>query len=189
MGHISNRHAILNQFLVVFKGNFAIFPNIFIIYIYIYILYIYIEQYRHVLSTNFCICPFQLPNWFYDNLHELVDTTPITNCYPSSFYPILGHHHWCVNCKSNGNFACTLLLCRCLSFILVYYCNFLFVSISTLGVYISENNSIYTGFTSTTLRLTIHKSDTISIEQHRKKHSCSQIECQKILTKNPTILE
>ena len=44
----------------------------------------FIEQYRHVLSTYFCICPFQLLNWFYCVQQELVDETPITNCYPSN---------------------------------------------------------------------------------------------------------
>ena len=118
------------------------------IYIFIYIyIYIYIcvcvfgqhffiseyiiEQYRHVLSTYFCIRPFQLPNWFYNIQRELIDEIPISNCYPSTFYPILGHHQGCVYCKSNMTFACTLLLCKCLSFILVCCCSILFVSISS----------------------------------------------------------
>ena len=37
------------------------------------------------MSTYFCICPFQLPNWFYCIRRELVNETPITNCYPSTF--------------------------------------------------------------------------------------------------------
>ena len=43
-----------------------------------------------------------------------------------------------------------------------------------LGDCISDNNNIYVGLTSTTLsrRLTMHLSDTSSISQHLKKHSC-----------------
>ena len=43
-----------------------------------------------------------------------------------------------------------------------------------LGDCISDNNNIYVGLTSNTLsrRLTIHLSDTSSIAQHLKKHSC-----------------
>ena len=43
-----------------------------------------------------------------------------------------------------------------------------------LGDCISDNNNIYVGLTSTTLsrRLTMHLSDTSSIAQHLKKHSC-----------------
>ena len=43
-----------------------------------------------------------------------------------------------------------------------------------LGDCISDNNNIYVGLTSTTLsrRLTMHLSDTSSIAQHLKNHSC-----------------
>ena len=43
-----------------------------------------------------------------------------------------------------------------------------------LGDCISDNDNIYVGLTSTTLlrRLTMHLSDTSSIAQHLKKHSC-----------------
>ena len=71
----------------------------------------FIKQYRHVLSTYFCICPFRLQNWFYSMWRKLVNETPITNCYPSTFCPILDHHQECVYCKSDVTFACTLLLC------------------------------------------------------------------------------
>ena len=56
---------------------------------------------------------------------------------------------------------------------------------------ISENINIYVGLTSTTLsrRLTMHLSDTSSIAQHLKKHSCPTTELQKILIENTTILE
>ena len=59
-----------------------------------------------------------------------------------------------------------------------------------LGDCISDNNNIYVGLTSTTLsrRLTVHLSDTSSIAQHLKKHSCPATQLQKILTDN-TILE
>ena len=60
-----------------------------------------------------------------------------------------------------------------------------------LGDCISENNNIYIGLTSTTLsrRLTMHLSDTSSIAQHIKKHSCPTTEVRKILTENTIILE
>ena len=91
----------------------------------------FIEQYRYVLYVYFCICPFQLPNWFYDVWWELVDETPIINCYRSTFCPILGHHQGCVYCKRDETFACTLLLYKCLLFILACFCCILFVSISS----------------------------------------------------------
>ena len=58
-----------------------------------------------------------------------------------------------------------------------------------LGGCISDNN-IYVGLTSTTLsrRLTMYLSDTSSIAQHLKKHSCPTTQLWKILTNN-TILE
>ena len=54
----------------------------------------------------------------------------------------------------------------------------------------SDNNNIYVGLTSTTLsrRLTMHISDTSSIAQHLKKHSCPTTQLRKILTDNTTIL-
>ena len=59
-----------------------------------------------------------------------------------------------------------------------------------LGDCISENDNTYVGLTSTTQsrRLTMYLSDTHSIAQHLKKHSCLKIELRKILTEN-TILE
>ena len=49
---------------------------------------------------------------------------------------------------------------------------------------ISDNNNIYVGLISTTLsrRLTMHLSDTSSIAQHLKKHSCPTTQLRKILT-------
>ena len=60
-----------------------------------------------------------------------------------------------------------------------------------LGDCISDNNNIYVGLTSTTLsrRLTMHLSDTSSIAQHLKKHSCPTKELRKMITDNTTILE
>ena len=60
-----------------------------------------------------------------------------------------------------------------------------------LGDCISDNNNIYVGLISTTLwrRLTMHLSDTSSIAQHLKKHSCPTTQQRKILTNNTTILE
>ena len=81
--------------------------------------YIYfIEQYRPLLSTYFCICPFQLLNWFYSIRWELGDETPMTNCYLSTFSPILGHHQRYVYCKSDATFTRKLLRFKCLLFIL-----------------------------------------------------------------------
>ena len=50
-----------------------------------------------------------------------------------------------------------------------------------LGDCISDNNNIYVGLTSTTLsrRLTMHLSDTSSIAQHLKKHSCPKTQLRK----------
>ena len=61
----------------------------------------------------------------------------------------------------------------------------------SLGDCISEDNNIYVGLTSTTLsrRLTMHLSDTSSIVQHLRKHSCPTTELRKNLTKDTTILE
>ena len=60
-----------------------------------------------------------------------------------------------------------------------------------LGDCISDNNIIYVGLTSTTLsrRLTMHLSDTSSIVQHLKQHSCPTTELRKILNDNKTVLE
>ena len=59
-----------------------------------------------------------------------------------------------------------------------------------LGVCISDND-IYVGLTSFTLsrRLKVHLSDTSSIAQYLKKHSCPTTQLRKILTDNTTILE
>ena len=50
----------------------------------------------------------------------------------------------------------------------------------------NNNNNIYVGLTLTTLsrRLKMHLSDTSSIAQHLKKHSCPTTELRKILTDN-----
>ena len=81
------------SFLNYFKNLVSFWKYCVCIYIYIYIcrcVYLgsiffinayFIEQYRHLLSTHFCICPFQLPYRFYGIRQELVDETPITNCY------------------------------------------------------------------------------------------------------------
>ena len=59
------------------------------------------------------------------------------------------------------------------------------------GDCISEKNNIYVGLTSTTLseRLTMLLSDTSSIAQHLKNHSCPTTELWKILTESTTILK
>ena len=59
-----------------------------------------------------------------------------------------------------------------------------------LGDCITENNNIYNGLTSTNLsrRFTMQLSDTSSIAQHFKKHSCPTTELRKILTENTIIL-
>ena len=58
-----------------------------------------------------------------------------------------------------------------------------------LGDCISDNNNIYVGLTLTTLsrRLTMHLSDTSSIAQHLKTHSCPTTELRKILTDHTTL--
>ena len=62
---------------------------------------------------------------------KLVDEILITNFYPSTLCPILDNHQGCVYCKSNVTFACTLLLCKCLLFILVCFSSVLSVSVSS----------------------------------------------------------
>ena len=59
-----------------------------------------------------------------------------------------------------------------------------------LGDCVSENNNMYVGLTSTILsrRLKMHLSNTSSIAQHLKKHSCPTTDLQKNLTENITIL-
>ena len=56
---------------------------------------------------------------------------------------------------------------------------------------ISENNNIFVGLTATTLsrRFTIHLSATSSIAQHLKYIHAQQMNFEKILTENTTILE
>ena len=81
--------------------------------VYIFVNKYLIKQYRHPLSTDFCIYPFELPHQYYGSQWELVYKPPIINWFPSTFYQILGHHQGCVYCKSNVTFACTLLLCKC----------------------------------------------------------------------------
>ena len=78
------------------------------IYIYIYI----IKQYRHPLSTHFCIYPFESLHQCYRILQELAYKTPKINWFPSVFCPILGYHQGCVYCKIDVNFTCILLLCQ-----------------------------------------------------------------------------
>ena len=61
-----------------------------------------IEQNRYFLPTDFCIHPFKLQYWFYDNRWELVNKPSMINCFRSTFSLILGHHQkvcilqkWC----------------------------------------------------------------------------------------------
>ena len=103
----------------------------------------FIEQYRHLLSTHFYICHFQLPHWFYGIWRELVDETPITNFYLSTFCLILGHHQGCVHCKSDVTFVCTLLLCKCLLFIPVCCIDYSFLLIAAAA---KDIKYISTGF-------------------------------------------
>ena len=60
---------------------------------------------------------------------------------------------------------------------------------SSMISYFEKN--IFVGLTPTTLsrRHTMHFSDTSSIAQHLKKHSCPTTKLRKILTENTTILE
>ena len=60
-----------------------------------------------------------------------------------------------------------------------------------LGDWISDNNNIYVSSTSTPLsrRHTMLLSNTSSIAQHLKKHSCPTAQLRKILTDNTTISE
>ena len=51
-----------------------------------------------------------------------------------------------------------------------------------LGDCISDNNNISVGLTTLSRRFTMHLSDTSSIAQHLKKHSCPTTQLRKILT-------
>ena len=93
--------------------------NQFCMFIYIYI-YIHFKAYLNnidiFLSTYFCIYPRKLPYWCCNIQPELVYKHSIINCLPSNFGIILGHH-W-GGYKSDITFACTLLLCKNLAFII-----------------------------------------------------------------------
>ena len=97
-----------------------------------------ISSLMHISLNNidmFCLHIFvyvlsQLIDWFYGIRWQFFNETPITNCYPSTFCPILDYHQGCVYCKSDVTFACTLLFWNCLLLILVYCCCVLFLNSS-----------------------------------------------------------
>ena len=64
------------------------------------------------MAYIFFIHPFKLPYLLYNIWWELVHKLSIINCFPSTFYPILGHHQGCVYSKSDVTFACTFQLVR-----------------------------------------------------------------------------
>ena len=122
------------------------------------------------MPTYFLLDPFEFPYYFHRIRGELIYVLSIVVCIPSTFCPTLGHHQGRIYYKSD------------VTFVLAYYnCvrTFLLLEIMALA------------FTSTSLsrRLTMHLSDTSSIAQHLKKHSCPTTQLRKILTDNTTILE
>ena len=119
------------------------------------------------MSTYFLLDPFEFPYYFYRIRGELIYVLSIVVCIPSTFSPTSGHHQERIYYNVTYKFKCPL------------------------GDCISDNNNIYVGLTSPTLsrRLTMHLSDTSSIAQHLKKHSCPTTQLRKILTDNTTILE
>ena len=158
-----------------------LFVELFILrYIYIYIHINFVEHNRHFLSTYFLVNPYILLYCFWNIRWELIDVFSIIVYIPSTFSPTLSHHQLRIYYKSDVTFAFALLLCKC---VCIFKC--------PLGDCISDNNDIYVGLTSTTQsrRLTMHLSDTSSIAQHLKKHSCPTTVLWKILTDNTTILE
>ena len=93
-----------------------------LVYIYIYIYIYLIEQYRHFLSTYFCLYLFHLLYRFYDIRWELVNKSSKINWFFSTFGLILDHHQGCVYCKSYMAFVCTLLLYKNWVFFVSRFC-------------------------------------------------------------------
>ena len=156
------------------------------------------------MPTYFLLDPFEFPYYFYRIRGELMQVLSIVVCIPSTFCPTLGHHQGRIYDKSDitfvlANYYCVrtsriwsleitplarLGCCKKNNVIYKFKC--------PLGDCISDNNNnIYVGLTSTTLsrRLTMHLSDTSSIAQRLKKHSCPTTQQRKILTDNTAILE
>ena len=127
------------------------------------------------MSTYFLLDPFEFPYYFYRILGELIYVLSIVACIPSTFCPTLE--------IIRNNSSPSIGVLQKTNVIYKFKC--------PLGDCISDNNNIYVGLTSTTLsrRLTMHLSDTSSIAQHLKKHSCPTTQLRKILTDNTTILE
>ena len=59
--------------------------------------------------------------------YPAVNKPPIIHWFPNTFYPILGHHQWCVYCKSDVSFACTLLLWTVEHLLFILVCSFFLI--------------------------------------------------------------
>ena len=138
------------------------------------------------MPTYSLLDPFEFLYYFYRIWGELIKVLSIIVCIPNTFCPTLDHHQGRICYKSDviiNNSSPSIGVLQKTNVIYKFKC--------PLGDCISDNNNIYVGLTSTTLsrRLTIHLSDTSSIAQHLKKHSCPTTQLRKILTDNTTILE
>ena len=140
------------------------------------------------MSTYFLLDPLEFPYYFYRIRGELINVLSIVVYISSTFCPTLGHHQWRIYYKTSNlvirnNSSPSIVVLQKNNVIYKFKC--------PLGDCISDNNNVYVGLTSTTLsrRLTMHLSDTSSIAQYLKKHSCPTTQLRKILTDNTTILE
>ena len=140
------------------------------------------------MSTYFLLDPFEFPYYFYCILGELIYVLSIVAC---TFCPTLGHltkvktliHKNILPTDPNkkikliiyyNKFKTSNLVIRnnsSPSIGVLQKTNVIYKFKCPLGDCISDNNNIYVGLTSTTLsrRLTMHLSDTSSIDQHLKK--------------------
>ena len=121
--------------------------------------------------------PLEFPYYFYRIRGELIYILSIVVCIPSTF------KFKTSNLVIRNNSTPLIGVLQKTNVIYKFKC--------PLGDCISDNNNIYVGLTSTTLskRLTMHLSDTSSIAQHLKKHSCPTTQLRKLLIDNTTILE
>ena len=117
----------------------------------------FIKHDRHFMSTYFLLDAFEFPYYFYRGEYVSVNlpTDPKKKMKLIIYYLII---------RNNSSPSIGVLQKN----------NVVYKFKCPLGDCMSDNNNIYVSSTSTTLsrRLTMHLSDTSSIAQHLKKHSC-----------------
>ena len=104
------------------------------------------------MSTYFCVYPFKLLYRFDDIRRELVNKPTVINWFPSTFWPILGHHQGCFYCKKDVTFACTQLLCKnerffggaFWGFFLYLFCLYLCITLPFIEPNLKINATSYT---------------------------------------------